>query len=494
MKIKIDVGVGRIRRTLERTLSGEFDICQGEDYDVIIIDRNKFEESEKRYRELWENANDILFVINLQGVITDANRMGLEILGYSREDLGNVKIEDIVDKEYLPIVLERIERMVKTRKEQEKPLEVLCRRKDGKRIWLEVRARPLLRKGGVVVIHGIARDITLRKELEERLRESEEMFRVLAEKSLVGIYLIQDGVFQYINPKMAELWGYKVEEIIGKPPMDFVHPEDRKTVERNIKLRIEGKVDSVNYHVRIVRKDGEIRINEVYGSRTIFKGKPAIIGTLVDVTERVKMQQEIEKLNKTLRVINEINEIIAREKDVEALLVKAAERLSELYELAAICYNGKVICKTSGRDGVTEPAVKPKNFVVFPLKHNGEVFGEISVASSESFLDEEKKMLEALAEDIAFALNAIKVERDKLMAFKQIEKNIEQFAILVDQIRNPLAAISLTAELEANEKVREKILKQVAKINELIRSLDEGWLESERMRDYLRRVMNNPKN
>ncbi|WP_456468237.1 PAS domain S-box protein [Archaeoglobus sp.] len=108
------------------------------------------------------------------------------------------------------------------------------------------------------------------------------MFRVMAEKSLVGVYLIQDGKFQYVNPKMAELWGYEANELIGKSPLEFIHPDDRETVEKNIKLRIKGEIESVNYKLRVVRKDGEIRVNEVYGSRTIFRGKPAIIGTLID--------------------------------------------------------------------------------------------------------------------------------------------------------------------------------------------------------------------
>ena len=74
------------------------------------------------------------------------------------------------------------------------------------------------------------------------------------------------------------------------------------------------------------------------------------------------------------------------------------------------------------------------------------------------------------------------------MAFEQIERNIEQFAILVDQIRNPLAAISLLVELETDGETREKILAQVQRIDKLISKLDKGWLESERISRYLRGI------
>jgi|Deesub1362A_J573_1020465.scaffolds.fasta_scaffold00004_28 PAS domain S-box-containing protein len=135
-------------------------------------------------------------------------------------------------------------------------------------------------------------EITERKQAEKELKESEDKFKSLAEESLVGVYLIQDGLCKYVNPRLAEIFGYTVKELIDKKgPKDVVLPEDWPIVEKNLRKRISGKVKSIHYEFRGVRKDGEVIHVEVYGSRTTYNGKPAIIGTLLDITERKKMEE-----------------------------------------------------------------------------------------------------------------------------------------------------------------------------------------------------------
>lgn len=132
-----------------------------------------------------------------------------------------------------------------------------------------------------------------RLRAEEALKESEGKFRSLSEKSLVGVYLIQDGIFGYVNPKLAEMFGYTVEELIEKKgPKDFVLPEDWPIVEGNLIKRVSGEVESIHYDFRGVKKDKETISVEVYGSRTMYKGRPAVIGTLLDITERKRADEE----------------------------------------------------------------------------------------------------------------------------------------------------------------------------------------------------------
>jgi len=139
-------------------------------------------------------------------------------------------------------------------------------------------------------------EIGRRKEAEESLRESETKFRDLVTKSLVGVYLIQDGLFRYVNPKLAEIFGYKVEELVDKKgPEDLVYPKDWHIVERNLRKRLSGEVDSVNYTFRGLTKDGQIIHVEVYGSKTEYRGRPAIIGTLIDITGRIRTEREVKE-------------------------------------------------------------------------------------------------------------------------------------------------------------------------------------------------------
>jgi len=137
-----------------------------------------------------------------------------------------------------------------------------------------------------------------RLQAEEHLRESERKFRDLAEKSIVGIYLIQDGRFRYVNGEMAAIFGYPVQELTDRMgPREVIHPGDLPMVEENIRRRIDGELDSLRYGFRIVTKDGQVRDVEVFSSLTIYRGKPAIIGTLLDVTESRKMDEELRRLS-----------------------------------------------------------------------------------------------------------------------------------------------------------------------------------------------------
>jgi diguanylate cyclase (GGDEF)-like protein/PAS domain S-box-containing protein len=130
-------------------------------------------------------------------------------------------------------------------------------------------------------------EITEREKSEKKLLESEEKFRNLAEKSLTGIYLVQDGVFKYVNPLLAELFGYTVEELTDKMgPSDVVFPEDLPVVRENLRKRVSGEIKAIHYSFRVIRKDKEIIHVSVYGTRTQYRGSPAVIGTLLDITER----------------------------------------------------------------------------------------------------------------------------------------------------------------------------------------------------------------
>jgi len=137
---------------------------------------------------------------------------------------------------------------------------------------------------------------------EDKLKESEEKFRKLTEKTLVGIYLIQDGLFKYINPKLAEIFEYEIDEVINKlGPLHLTFPADRKTVQENISKRISNEIESLHYEFRGITKKGRVINVEVYGTRMSFKGKPAVIGTLLDITKRKQSESMLLMLSEAVK-------------------------------------------------------------------------------------------------------------------------------------------------------------------------------------------------
>ena len=140
-------------------------------------------------------------------------------------------------------------------------------------------------------------NIADRKQIGEMLKESEIKFRDLSENPLAGIFLMQqDGILRYVNSRCAEIFGYKVEEIINKLNVDeVVFPGDRPIVRESLHKRISGKLSSHHYEFRIVAKNKDIKYAEVYSSSTVYKGKPAIIAILLDITKRKKAEEELRK-------------------------------------------------------------------------------------------------------------------------------------------------------------------------------------------------------
>ena len=141
----------------------------------------------------------------------------------------------------------------------------------------------------------------LREELAERealsaaLGASELRFRLLAEEALTGVYLIQDGVFQYANRAFATTFGCDTVEIIGRlSPEDLTHPEDRSIVRENIEARLERGVGAAHYRFQGLHKDGSSVPVEVLGRALDVEGRPAILGTLRDLTKEAADEAQLQ--------------------------------------------------------------------------------------------------------------------------------------------------------------------------------------------------------
>jgi PAS domain S-box-containing protein len=145
-----------------------------------------------------------------------------------------------------------------------------------------------------------------RNQAEEALREFESKHRDLVENSMVGVYLIQDNIFKYVNSRFAEIHGYEIEEIVDKiGTKDTILLEDLAIVEGDISRRMKGESVPGHLEFRIVTKSQEIKNVEVFGASTIYQGRPAIIGTLLDVTERKRTEEALCQSEEKYRTILE---------------------------------------------------------------------------------------------------------------------------------------------------------------------------------------------
>ncbi len=189
-------------------------------------------ENEERYRQLFENANDIIYVHDLDGNYVSINQAAERIFGYSRDEALALNMTKIIAAEHLPLVKKQLSKKIAGRASQT-VYEVDCIRKDGSRATLEVNSSVIEKEGKPVAVQGIARDITERKIAENNLRESEEKFRTVAETASDAIITVnQDGLITFVNAGARNIFGYDEQEMLGRS-LTMLMPE--RYQERHVK-------------------------------------------------------------------------------------------------------------------------------------------------------------------------------------------------------------------------------------------------------------------
>jgi len=287
--------------------------------------------SEEKYRALIESANDAVFIHeitedNMPGPFLQVNEVACRLLGYSREELARMSPMELDDPRYRDRIAPAMERLLK---DGHALFETTQIAKDGRSIPVEVSTR-LLELRGIRLLFSLVRDITDRKRMENVLRESEELFRTLTEKSFVGVYIIQEGLFRYVNPAFAEISGYVSEEIVDRlGPVDLLTSEDRDRVLDSIRRRMVGEIEFSRHEFHITRKDGSIRIVEAFDSRALHQGRPSILGSIIDVTERRKSEERLfqvtERWKRTFDAVPDLIAII----DTDFRIVQANKAMAD---------------------------------------------------------------------------------------------------------------------------------------------------------------------
>jgi two-component system, NtrC family, sensor kinase len=123
--------------------------------------------------------------------------------------------------------------------------------------------------------------------------EIEGLFETLAEKSPVGVYIVQDGKFCYANPAFQSCIGYRENELVGMDSLEFVFPEDREMVKENAIKMLKGEVTSA-YQFRVIHKTGSIRWVMESVSSIQYGGRRATLGNYMDITERKEIEETLQ--------------------------------------------------------------------------------------------------------------------------------------------------------------------------------------------------------
>jgi two-component system cell cycle sensor histidine kinase/response regulator CckA len=304
-------------------------------------------ESEARYRELIENAHDLIATVDLEQRLTSVNRAFECALGYTREELIGRPLGLVVPDDWHERLAEALQGKIAA-DVPGKTYEHELLAKDGRRIAVEVSSTLIISNGEPVGAQAICRDVSERKAAELSLRKNEELFRTAFEDAASGMLLVSPtGGIRRANSKIAELLGYSIEELCGLSTLEITHPDDLEKT-RDVLARIHaGELTSFNIQKRYLRKDGtpiwmDVAAAPVRDSAGVVV---SFVTQIHDVTARREVEQELRASEERFRTLFESSptgmDIVDR--DGRILLTNAA--LEEMLgydksELAALTFPG----------------------------------------------------------------------------------------------------------------------------------------------------------
>ena len=288
-----------------------------------ITERKKSEEKIRNLANIVESSSDAIGTISLEGVITSWNKGAEQVYGYSAEEILG-KTESILTLPHLSEETKKLtDRVIKG--ERINNYETSRLRKDGTIINVSLTLSPVFDASGkLTAVSVIARDITERKRVEEKLREIEEKYRNIVETANEGILIIDDeAIITYANKKMADMLGYTLEEGLGRPVWDFADEESKTILKQSLEKRRQGINGS--YELKLICKDGS-SLWALINAKSIFDKDGKFMGTvsmLTDITKRKKAEEALERMDK------------ARIKEIHHRIKNNLQIISSLLDLQA---------------------------------------------------------------------------------------------------------------------------------------------------------------
>jgi PAS domain S-box-containing protein len=240
----------------------------------------EFRELKILNEDIVQNAMEGIGVHDEHGIFIFFNPAGAAMLGYDPKELVGQHWKLVIPPDQVKIVEDADRRRMKG---QTNRYELEMVRKDGARIQVLVSDSPRNdpETGKYIGALAIIADITQRKLAEKSLKESEARFRALSEATFEAIFISEKGICLEQNAIAEEMFGYTLEEAIGRPGTDWIAPEDREVVMNNMLTGFEDL-----YEVTALRKDGTTFPAEIHGRMAQYKGRKVRITALNNITER----------------------------------------------------------------------------------------------------------------------------------------------------------------------------------------------------------------
>jgi PAS domain S-box-containing protein len=330
-------------------------------------------EREELYRSIFDATYDALNIIDLDGFLVEANPAFCNMFGYTREELIGLHIGALAAPVSQHVVTEALETYQSGSGYQTVGQGL---RKDGTVFHIESHSTTLSYRGRPHAL-GVSRDITERVEAEKQVREKEEQYRAVFEATTDALVVLDpDGFYVEANPAMCRLYGYTNEELIGLHTSGLTAPESFHVLTESMEKIKGGR--GFQAEGQGLRKDGSVFYAEAHLTPFTYQGKPHLLASTRDITERVQAQQlleqRVEERTRELSTLLEVSRNVASTIDLKLLLDLILDQLRVVVD-----YAGSAITILEGEDLVlvgTRGPESEEHLVQhrFPLKFMGPIW------------------------------------------------------------------------------------------------------------------------
>jgi PAS domain S-box-containing protein len=452
-----------------------------------ITERKRAEEAVRKSaaeaEDLYNNAPCGYQSVDENGVIIQVNDTELALLGYRRDEfVGKMRTVDLCTPASRDIY-EQAFLVLKAQGSTTRNVELEMIRKDGTVLPVMMNATAMRDEAGKFLrSRTTLYDMTERRRAEAEHLEQEAIFQGLVEQGVIGAYIIAaaDGTCAYINPYMAKMLGYAPAEIIGRRILDFATDSSKELLQRQLLAEFSAELRASGFDTSFVRKDGSNITVLAHSALASFRGKPALIGVALDITERKQVETTLRCLNRALKTLSGGNEVLVRATDEAQLLHEMCRVIVERggYLMAWIGIPRDDAAKTvtpvahAGADGeylqsaritwgddahgngatgraiktgktqvntsfATDESMAPwrsaalefgfVSSVALPLKDESGVSAVLTIdaAEADAFGSEELALLEELTRDLAYGIKALRDRTDREAAERRWQEGLE---------------------------------------------------------------------
>jgi len=266
-----------------------------------MITNLKDAEEQTRYKELLENVDDAVYIMDLNGNILEANESAYSQLGYTPEMFFELNLKQITPENDAHLILYQLVEKAQIQTQPKINLETFHLKKNGARVPVEIHSRAITYRGKKVILN-VARDVSKRFEAEKALRESEERYRSVVENSRDGIVILNDELnILYANERFSEILGRPRIEIEGRDFRKYLEPSGRSNIEAHYRKIQKGEKINSGPVCTIIRDTGEERSVKISTNRFQDSSeKERIVSQISDITDQLRAESEKQHLEAQL--------------------------------------------------------------------------------------------------------------------------------------------------------------------------------------------------